>query len=200
MANVNAAMGLRAVRLLGLPGEPVASEHTIADGYNTAIYSGDLVKSTGTGPNIAVCAAGDRSCGVFAGCQYTTLTGDIFWRPYWTASLALATGTLAKAFVYDFPFTIFEVQVSGTAGLVATDIGNFADIVDAAGSTTSGTSGVMLDQASLTATTASGGQQKILRLSPTVGNDYGQYAKALVMINEHEYMGGTTAGASFNAT
>lgn len=198
MANVNAAMGLRAVRNLS-GGTVRPAEYTIADGYNTAIYSGDLVKSTGTGNDIAVCGAGDRSIGVFAGVQYTNSQGDIKYAPNWIASTALATGTTAKAMVYDDARTLFEVQVSASAGLVAADIHNFADIVYASGNAQSGTSGVMLDQGTLTATTANGGQLYIYRLSPTVGNAYGQYAKALVLINEHELGAGTTAGNQFNA-
>lgn len=198
MANTNSPMGLRAVRHFS-GGTVRPSEYTIADGYNTAIYAGDLVKSTGTGNNIAVCAAGERSIGVFQGVNFTNSAGDIKFQPYWPASTALATGTTAKAMVYDDPKILFEVQVSASAGLVATDIHNFADIVYAAGNAQSGTSGVMLDQSTLTATTANGGQLYIYRLAPTVGNAYGQYAKALVMINEHELAGSTTAGNQFNA-
>lgn len=196
MANVNAAAGLRAVRAFD-GGTLRESEYTIADGYNTAIYKGDLVKSTGTGNNIAVCAAGDRSIGVFQGVQYTNSAGDIKFAPYWPASAALATGTTAKAMVIDNPRALFSIQVSSVTGMVATDIHNLADIVYAAGNAMSGTSGVMLDQTTLTTTAASGGQLYIYRLDPVTGNAYGQYAKALVMINEHELGGSTTAGAQF---
>jgi hypothetical protein len=177
-----------------------SNQYTIADQLASNIFTGDLVKSTGTGRNVDVCAAGNRTIGVFNGCEYLNAQGDVIYSPYWPTGTATKGAAGAKAHVFDDPQIAFEAQVSGAAGLVAADVGTFADITTAtAGSATTGKSGMEVDQATITATTATGGQVKIIGLVDRPDNDYGQYAKALVLINEHEWLAGMTAGAGRQA-
>jgi len=193
MPNVNAARGLKAVRHFtgGIVRE---SRYEIASALASLIYQGSAVKAVGTNKRIDVAAAGDRLIGVFQQVSYQDATGDTFFRRYWPTGQTLKTGTVAEALVLDDPFIIFNIQVSGVAGLAAGDPGAFADLVIGTGSTQTGESGDMVDQATITSTVATGGQLFIVQLSDVQSNAYGQYAKADVRINEHQLLSSTTAG------
>ena len=76
MANVSEKFGLRPYRKLdGTPLVGAQNRYTIASGYATAIYQGDLVEPLGTG-NIQKHGANtsDAVVGVFNGCFYTDPT------------------------------------------------------------------------------------------------------------------------------
>ena len=184
MANSDAYSGFRpAYHFTG--GTIREQEYTIADLYGSNILAGDMVKSTGTGRNIAVCVAGDRALGVFAGCRYVAANGDVVFRGYWPASTD-AIGTIV-AYVYDDPWIVFEVQAGGTLGIAATDVNQMADMVSThAGSTSTGRSGQEVDDV---------GQLglKVLGLIDRPANDYGVNAKVYVLINEHENRSALTA-------
>ncbi|MBX3504416.1 MAG: hypothetical protein KF895_02980 [Parvibaculum sp.] len=180
MANVNAPFGLRPHRHLG-GGTIRPSGYTIADGYNTAIYTGDPVLSTGTGRNIAIGTAGGNILGVFAGCSYTDVTGAVQYRRYWPASTALKSGSLATAWVYDDPNIEFIAQA---ASVVAADVGQLADLASGSGNAQTGTSGWTVGTHG-----SSEEQVRIMGLADSGdlgGNAYGAYAKVLVLIAEHE--------------
>lgn len=197
MANVNAPSGLRAVRHYN-GGVTRQNVYQIATGLASNVFTGDLVKSTGTTKQITVCAAGDRSIGVFDGCHYSETDGNVVFRRYWPTGTTLLTGSTAYAQVYDDPRILFETQ--GSASIVAADIGAFADITAAtAGSTATGQSGQQLDTTTITATTATGGQLKIIELVERADNAFGANAKVHVLINEHELTAGTTAGEGTQA-
>lgn len=198
MANTNNPIGL-VPRRHAKGGVVRSSAYAIAGGLASNIYRGSGVIPVNTSKRIDVAAAGNRLIGVFKGVSYVDAAGSAQFRPYWGTGQTLATGTVAEAEVFDDPDILFGIQVSASAGLIATDIGNFADLVIAAGSVITGNSGDMLDQTTLTPTTANGGQLRIEELDPIIGNAYGQYAKALVRINEHTLGAGTTAGSNLNA-
>jgi hypothetical protein len=76
MANVSEKFGLRPYRKLdGTPLVGAQNRYTIASGYATAIYQGDLVQPTTAG-NIERHTANtsDAVVGVFNGCFYTDPT------------------------------------------------------------------------------------------------------------------------------
>lgn len=198
MANVNAAAGLLP-RRHAKGGSIRSNIYQIASGLASNIYTGSAVIPVNTTKRVDVAAAGNRLVGVFAGVSYVDASGNTFYRRYWPTGTTLLSNTVADANIFDDPDILFMIQVSGSAGLIATDVGNFADLVIGTGSAATGTSGDMLDQATLTGTTATGGQLRIEELSAIQGNDYGQYAKALVRINEHTLGAGTTAGNNLNA-
>jgi hypothetical protein len=89
-----------------------------------------------------------------------------------------------EALVYDDPRSEFIVQVSASAGLVVADVGQLANFVAGAGSAFTGRSAALLDQTTLN---ASARQFRILGLSRIPENDYGEFAKARVLINNHSY-------------
>ena len=60
MSNSNSAAGLKPSRHYN-GGTVRKNGYRIASGYDTDIFRGDLVKSTGTGKGIAKAAAGDRA-------------------------------------------------------------------------------------------------------------------------------------------
>jgi hypothetical protein len=94
--------------------------------------------------------------------------------------------TLRGVYVADDPYVTFEIQAAAT--LVTGDLQLLADITVSAGSSVTGVSGTELD---LATKTTSSGQLRILALSPREDNDFGQYAKVICMINEHQYKGTT---------
>lgn len=176
---------------------PSALAYQIAGALAANIYRGSPVIPVNTNRRITIAAAGNRLAGIFKGVTFWDAnTGDPRFEPKWLSGQTIKTGTIAEATVFDDPDILYSAQVSGTAGLVATDVGNFADVVIGTGSAVTGNSGDMVDQASLGTTS---GQVKIIGLDPTVGNDYGQYARALVQINETYSGPDTTAGNSLTA-
>ena len=186
--NINRAAGLIPVRH-GNGGTERNDSYRIANEYGTDIFRGDLVKSTGTGKQIAKSAAGERSVGVFAGCQYVDATGNIVYAKYWPANTSIRTGSEVIAYVYDDPDLLFEIQAD--EDIEAADIGGVADIVDGSGDTATGTSGGQLDSETVASTGSA--QLKIMELVNRPDNSYGQYAKVLVKINEHELRAAMTA-------
>lgn len=187
MGNPNAPFGLRVVRHL-FGGVIRPAEYTIADQYSTALYLGDPVLSTGTGKNIGIAAAASsgKLTGVFAGCEYVNSLGDTIWSEVWPASTVTLAGSTVKAFVYDDPFILFEVQFDT---LAAADIRALANLVSGAGDAQRRLSG-------WTAAHPPGSgenQLKIYSLPSMVGgavvNAYGAFAVAHVLLAQHELAG-----------
>jgi hypothetical protein len=126
-------------------GQSPATLFTIASGYNTAIYQGNLVKLVADG--VIECGDGTSDAlGVFAGCEYIDANGKPTTSNYWPAS---TTATKIKAYVYADPFTVFKIGVSANgANFTQAVVGGSVDVANAtAGSTTTGRS-----TASVTAT------------------------------------------------
>lgn len=150
MATVASPYGLRAVnRLDGLPYAGATRLFPIASGYNTNIFNGDLVsfsggtltRTTGTTGLTAV-------IGVFVGCTYTdpNLKYKVF-RQYYPANTAASD---IEAYVIDDPNVLFQMQANGA--VVAANIGKNANIVNTAGSTTTGNSAIALDTTGIAVT------------------------------------------------
>jgi hypothetical protein len=187
-ANINAPSGLTPVKHAA-GGTPVrvnnGADYAIASGLASNIYRGSLVKPTGTGNNIDVVAAGNNpSLGTFHGVNYVASNGDTQFRPYWATGTTAQTGSVPEATVFDDPQLLFDGQVSGAAGLVAADIGKTANILIGTGSTLTGTSGDLVDQATLSNSSTTQ-QLQVQSLRQIQGNNYGQYARALLSIFLH---------------
>lgn len=191
MANTDRPNGLRPVSQLdGSPYNSHVHMYLAPSADGTAIYVGDPVKSGGTAgaagvvvngqdcegmPTIAVAAAGDTLRGVVVGFLPKQSDLSVLHREASTNRIAL---------VCDSPDTVFEVQEDSVgAALAATEVGENADIVYAAGSATTGQSAVELDSSTHATTSA---QLRILRLVKRPDNAIGTNAKWLVVINEHE--------------
>lgn len=168
-------------------GEMRASEYEIASAYNTSIFIGDPVKSTGTGRQIALAAAGETMRGVFAGCDYEDQQGNIVYALYWPANTVLKAGTTAKAVVFDDPNILFKIQTASGTALAAADFGNQADLAVPAGDTATGRSNAEVDLSSLT----TGAGVIIMDYLRRPDNEIGEHADVLVLLNEHELRPGT---------
>lgn len=168
--------------------------HNQSSGYNirvtpyivpasdgTALFVGDFVKSTGTGdvndlgqtlPTVIQAEASNTLRGVVVGFLPESDNLNIIYRE---------ANTERTVLVCDDPYAIFEIQTDGIGAI--TDFGANADIIVAAGNTIFGTSGMELEESSVTTSTA---QLRILGLSQRLDNEIGQWAKFNCMINEHE--------------
>jgi hypothetical protein len=185
MANANSPFGLKVVRHIS-GGMTRVSEYSIASGYSTDIFYGDVVEMTGTGKNIAKAAAANAdNLGVFKGCRYVDSQGRQVFSKYWPAS---TTASKIVALVVDDPNAVFEVQCDT---LAEADIGQLVDIHVGTGSTVTGVSGLYANVGGGTATTNM--TLRLLELKPTPDNAYGAYAKAHVIFVEH-VMKGVVAG------
>jgi hypothetical protein len=175
MANVDAAFGF--VPLRHMSGyAPRANKYTITSGLAENIFTGDAVILAADGTIQPAAATEVNIIGVFGGCSYTASDGSYVYSEYWP------TGTVATdiiAYVYDDPYIVFKAQSAGTPA--QTNIGNCADIVAGAGSTTTGTSGFEIS-GTMAAGTA---QTKIVAIYDAPENSFGANAVMEVLINEH---------------
>lgn len=186
MANQDAAFGLKPNSKLGSNvNSEGTTEYSIASGASGNIFSGDPVKMMNTG-TILVAAAGDQLLGVFRGCRYTNSSGEVIYSSYWPNGTVSSD---AVAFVVDDPNALFEVQSAATGSVVQTVVGNNADIVYAAGSTTDGQSGVEISGT----TAATSAQLRIVGFSGDPENNtlgtgsQSANVNMIVKINEHFY-------------
>ena len=145
-----------------------------ADG--TATFVGDAVKTNGDAtadgvPYVIQAAATNTIRGIIVGFEPNPSNLELQYR---------AASTLRICWVCDDPYAVFEIQEDGT--MAATDVSGNADIVVAAGSTTSGRSAMEL----ASSTVATGDTLRILELVQRADNEIGLNAKWKVMIMEHE--------------
>ena len=175
MANSDTPRGFWPVRHL-TGGTIRQSTYTMASGYATNIFSGDVVKLV-AGGGIEAAAAGNRFVGVFAGGNYTDAGGKKQYSKYWPAS---TVATEIEAMVYDDPNVVFGVQSAGST--VAADVGEIGDHVAGAGSTTTGQSAHELN-----GTTSNGTAGfRVLGRLPEPDNAYGTNVVLEVQPYEHE--------------
>lgn len=198
MSNVSRVNGFRPVKYLnGAAWNGQSTLYFVPSGDATALFVGDLVKAETTGDpaasggkvmGIRSCvqaAAGDAVLGAIVG--FVIDPTNLNTPQYRAAS------TGRYLWVTDDPNILYEVQTSnGTA--VLGNVGLNAAIAVAAGSTTTGTSGMTLDVGTVatTATLAC----KILEFSQRVDNDNtAASAKLIVKLNNNQNNSGTgTAG------
>jgi hypothetical protein len=190
MANVDAAFGYRPIGKIGSGvNNGGTTLYTIADNYNTSIFKGDTVMSSG-GLVIAGTASGSTNLGVFNGCFYIDPTSaKPTWSNYYpadtnvTASGSISGTTNIDAYIYDDPFTLFEAQCDGT--IAKTDVGKNTDSVLGTSSTVNGQSVTEIDSGSEATTAAR--QVTINGISKDPDNSDASSANAnwYIMYNEH---------------
>ncbi|MFA6244574.1 MAG: hypothetical protein WC655_26765, partial [Candidatus Hydrogenedentales bacterium] len=178
MANVDSPFGLKPVRYLsGAPYNGAVNYYSTVTGDGTAIYIGDPVITSGTASTIDgmiyqdvdQAATGDVITGVVVGVVPVTRESTIYRE----------ASTQRILMVADDPGLVFEIQeVSGGTALAANDIGLNANFVVAAGSTTTGLSGVELNNA--TEATTNTLDVQIVGFVNRVDNAVGEHAKWLV--------------------
>lgn len=182
MPNIDSAYGLRPVRHL-TGGCVRTNEYSIASGYATNLFTGDVVQGVADGTIVLAEAGNVDNLGVFWGCSYVDGAGNQVFSKYWPAS---TTATKIKAFVYDDPDIIFRVQSDAT-GVAAVDVHNGADWEVVAGDVKVGLSKSNLDVSAGLGTT--GKALRILRIIDDGENAAGAYADVEVMFNEHVMKG-----------
>lgn len=185
MANIDTPMGFRPVRHRnGAPYNGAARVYSVAAGNATAIYIGDPVKLAGTAQTIDGIVYADVVQGTAAATVVGVVVGVVADNR--DSLIYRAASTQRLLLVADSPDLEFEIQeVSGGTALAANDIGLNANFVVAAGSATTGLSGVELNNAT-EATTATLDCQ-IIGLSSRPDNEVGEHAKWLVRLNNHQY-------------
>ena len=175
MANADAAFGFVPVRHMS-GNAPRTNQYTITSGLAENIFTGDLCVLTADGVVTPHTATEVNNIGVFAGVSYTASDGSYVYSEYWPSG-TVATDIIA--YVYDCPYTVFKVQSAGSPA--QTNIGNCADVVAGAGSTTTGQSGFELN-----GTMGAGAAScKILSLVDSPENAFGANAVMEVLVNEH---------------
>lgn len=185
MANADTPFGLRPVRYLsGSPYNGSFNLYSTAAGDGTAIFIGDPVTLSGTSQTINgrtymdvdQAATGNIIVGVVIGVLPVTRDSTVHRE----------ASTQRLLMVCDDPNVLFEIQeVSGGTALAANDMGLNADFVVAAGSATTGMSGVELNNASEAATATL--DLLLVGLVSRPDNAVGEHAKWLVRINRHQY-------------
>ena len=143
MANVSEKFGLRPYRKLdGTPLAGAQNRYTIASGYTSAIFQGELVEPLGTGniqrhgPNTS-----DAVIGVFNGCFYTDpTTQKPTFKNYYPGGVAASD---IVAYVIDAPDTVFEINTDES--FVVADLFANYSVTDTTGSTKTGISYAQLD-------------------------------------------------------
>lgn len=204
MSSVSRINGLRPVKTVtGAPYNGQATMYFLPSSNSDVVMVGDLVKLAGDGRSpsgvqtIARHAGGATEAGVGAVVGFTFEgVGDLTNIPPVTnlnTPVYRVASTDRYVMVADDPNLVFETQTSG-ATFATTDVGQNAEMDVAAGSTTTGASGMTLDL-STKATTATL-PMKIVGFPNRPDNAIGDaFTNVYVMINNHQYKGGTgTAG------
>ncbi len=184
MANGDTPRGLVPVRYVsGAPYNGAVNHYSTVTGDGTAIFIGDPVIMSGTSSTIAGQVYGDVD---------QAATGDVILgvvvgvMPATSDSLMHRAGSTQRILlVADDPNILFEIQeVSGGTALTTAAIGLNANFVVGTGNSTTGLSGVELNNA--TEDTTNTLDLKIIGFQNRADNEVGEHAKWLVQINRHQ--------------
>ena len=189
MANVSEKFGLRPYRKLdGSPLVGAQNRYTIASGYATAIFQGDLVEPLTSG-NIQKHGANtsDAVVGVFNGCFYTDpTTKKPTFSNHYPGSIAASDIT---AFIVDDPDAVFLVDAD--AAFTRADLFKNYSVTNTTGVTQTGISKAQLD-VSVSGTATTFAIQAIdISQDPDNSDTSSANANVLVRINNHFYRSGT---------
>ena len=195
---VSAPYGLKPVNLIG--GQVFAGATRlmqIASGYATNIFYGDLVKRISDGTiEKDTGEAAATPCGIFLGVSFTNAsTGQIQQQQFYPASQQVKSGTQIFAVVADDPDTLFQVVScsSGTtvAGMGISAIGNNIELIQNAGSTTTGNSTVAINEG--TQATTSSLPIRIIDVVRETATGADTFVEFIVKINAtmHQYNNST---------
>lgn len=156
MSATSAPFGLRAAYSQdGVAGYPRL--YAITGAYGSVIYKGMPTILNTNGTIVQGTAAADW-LGMFAGCEYIDATGKPNESNFWPAAQTILSGTVVKAYVYDDPMTIFEIQADGSVAQTAIgDQGDFTNV-------TAGSSLTGLSQATFASSLAGAGVQAQMRI------------------------------------
>lgn len=177
--------GLKPINLIG--GQVYAGSTrlmSIASGYNTSIYYGDVVKRVANGTVEKDSGTTTATpVGIFVGCTYTNpTTKQKQFAQYWPAGTVASD---AQAYVVDDPDVLFKVATVSSGTTVAfygpDVVGANAALVQNAGSNTTGDSAIAIDGTSI-ATTASL-PIRIVDIVPDTSNTSNGYCEFVCKFN-----------------
>ena len=195
MANPNKPAGLVPVQYLnGSPWFGQARTYYIAQADTNAYAIGDPVASSGSGDSngvagvtLATAGTGNAVRGAIVGIG----TKESLMADPNNLNTLIIPATKTQPYyvmVVDDPNVIFSIQEGNTTTyLTAADIGSNANLFS--GANNGFVSGWTLNNSGLAVTATL--QLRILGLQRTIDNTFGQYAKWLVKINNHELAAGT---------
>jgi hypothetical protein len=191
MSNQLEKFGLRPYRKLdGTPLAGAQNRYTIAAGYATAIFQGDLVQPTTAG-NIErhTGHTSDAVVGVFNGVFYNDpTTQKPTYGNYYPGSITPTQGDIT-AFVVDDPDAVFLMDAD--EAFTRADLFKNYSVTTAGGVTQTGISSVQLD-VSQSGTTATFAVQAIdISQDPDNSDTTTSNANILVRINNHFFRSGT---------
>ena len=191
MSNQLEKFGLRPYRKLdGTPLAGAQNRYTIAAGYATAIFQGDLVQPTTAG-NVErhTGNTSDAVVGVFNGVFYNDpTTQKPTYGNYYPGSITPTQGDIT-AFVVDDPDAVFLMDAD--EAFTRADLFKNYSVTTAGGVTQTGISSVQLD-VSQSGTTATFAVQAIdITQDPDNSDTTVSNANILVRINNHFYRSGT---------
>ena len=191
MSNQLEKFGLRPYRKLdGTPLAGAQNRYTIAAGYATAIFQGDLVQPTGAG-NIErhTGNTSDAVVGVFNGVFYNDpTTQKPTYKNYYPGGITPTQGDIT-AFVVDDPDAVFLMDAD--AAFTRADLFKNYSVTTAGGVTQTGISSVQLD-VSASGTAATFAVQAIdISQDPDNSDTSVSNANVLVRINNHFFRSGT---------
>ena len=195
---VSAPYGLKPVNLIG--GQVFAGatrQMQIASGYATNIFYGDLVKRISDGTiEKDTGTATATPCGIFLGVSFTNAsTGQVQQQQFYPASQQIKSGTQIFAVVADDPDTLFQVVSCSSGTTVApmgiSAIGNNIELIQNAGSTTTGNSAVAINEG--TQTTTSSLPIRIIDVVRDTATGTDSFVEFIVKINAtmHQYNNST---------
>lgn len=203
MSSVSRVNGFRPVKMItGAPYNGAANIYFVPSTNTDVIMVGDVVKLVGTSRDPSGAQEVARHAGGATEAAVGVVTGILFSGVGDTANVPPVTdldvpiyrraSTNRYLMVADDPMVVFEAQT--TVALTAADVGLNTEIDVTAGSTTSGASGMSIDMGN-TGTTATL-PLKIIGWPNRPDNTLSDtYTRAWVIINNHQYKGGTgTAG------
>lgn len=195
MANTNAPFGLRPVRTKGSSSwNGAVNRYWAPSTYNTNLFVGDPViingdandaevigQPPGTMPEVIIATAGDAAAitGVIVGFDNVTRESDLYGR----------AGTDRVILVSDDPNTIYEIRDDGTGTPTVDWVGWNANLIaGSGGNTVTGLSSWAIDGGGSDGPDADPSNQLfILRLSPALDNEMGDYAVWEVLVNQNTY-------------
>lgn len=153
MANTASPFGMIPVNATG--GYPYSGSTRmlpIASGLATNIFFGDIVKIVNTGfitKDTGTTAL--TPIGVFMGCTFLDSTIGLTFRQSWVSGTVPAQSQSAIAYVCDDPNAVFRIQAS--AAMAQTTLFENAGVIQGAGSSLTGNSGVSLNATTATTNT-----------------------------------------------
>ena len=187
MANVDRVNGFRLVGNLNGPHNSRIVEMAVQAAYGTAIFKGDVVVRGGNANSDGImdCEAAVAT-GTFDGVVVGIKVNPSVAATQHPGYIPASTG--GTVYVCIDPNAIYEVQESGNIGTAG--VGMCADITVAAGSTTTGASGMEIDSTSVL---AASGQFSIIGHSRRSDNEPANAnSKLLVVPNEVHLRGAGT--------